>query len=148
MNPEAAYEKTWGKCARCGDSRPRAKLKDDGTCSDRCSKKRIVIVESPYAGDIEKNVAYARAALRDCILRGEVPLASHLLYTQPGVLRDEVPQERELGIQLGLEMRRVAEATVVYGDLGVSGGMKFGIADAEKHGRPVEHRTLEGWRQP
>ena len=40
---------------------------------------RRVIVESPYAGDIETNVAYARAALRDCLSRGEAPIASHLL---------------------------------------------------------------------
>lgn len=32
---------------------------------------RRVIVESPYAGDIEKNVTYARAAIRDCLSRGE-----------------------------------------------------------------------------
>jgi hypothetical protein len=45
---------------------------------------RRVIIESPYSGDVETNVAYARAALRDCLSRGEAPLASHLLYTQPG----------------------------------------------------------------
>jgi len=108
-------------------------------------RKRIVILESPYAGDIERNLAYARAALRDCVLRGEVPLASHLLYTQPGVLRDEVPEERALGISLGLELRRVAEATVVYTDRGISEGMRLGIADAEAHGRPVEFRRLDSW---
>ena len=32
---------------------------------------RLVILESPYAGDIERNVAYARACLRDSLLRGE-----------------------------------------------------------------------------
>src|SRR5690606_21487830 len=40
---------------------------------------RRVIVESPYAGDVETHVAYARAALRDCLSRGEAPIASHLL---------------------------------------------------------------------
>lgn len=52
---------------------------------------RLVIVESPYAGDIEANVAYARRCLRDSLARGEAPIASHLLYTQEGVLRDDVP---------------------------------------------------------
>ena len=41
---------------------------------------RRVIVESPYAGDVERNIAYVRAAMRDCLMRGEAPLASHLLY--------------------------------------------------------------------
>ena len=45
---------------------------------------RQVIFESPYAGNVEENVAYARAAVRDSLLRGELPIASHLLYTQPG----------------------------------------------------------------
>lgn len=45
---------------------------------------RRVIVESPYAGEVEANVTYARACVRDCVLRGEAPIASHLLFTQPG----------------------------------------------------------------
>ena len=40
-----------------------------------------VIVESPYAGDIDKNVRYVRACMRDCLLKGESPYASHALYT-------------------------------------------------------------------
>jgi len=73
---------------------------------------RLVIVESPYAAPtpegIERNVAYARAALADCLGRGEAPYASHLLYTQPGVLRDEVPEQRRLGIEVGLAWCDVA----------------------------------------
>ncbi|RJS13009.1 hypothetical protein DRW03_36280 [Corallococcus sp. H22C18031201] len=105
----------------------------------------IVIVESPYAGDIERNVAYARAALSDCLRRGEAPYASHLLYTQPGVLRDEVPEERNHGIEAGFEFRRVSQATVVYTDLGYSEGMKLGIRHAEALGHPIEYRSLPGW---
>lgn len=105
--------------------------------------KPVVIVESPYAGDVEKNLRYARAAVRDCILRGEVPLASHLLYTQEGVLDDNKPEERQLGIELGLAVRHIAERTVVYEDLGVSEGMHYGIADAKANNRPVEYRSLK-----
>jgi hypothetical protein len=39
---------------------------------------RRVILESPFAGDIEAYVAYARRCLRDCLARGEAPIASHL----------------------------------------------------------------------
>lgn len=49
---------------------------------------RRVIVESPYAGDIERNMRYLRACLADCLRRGEAPFASHAIYTQPGVLDD------------------------------------------------------------
>src|SRR5699024_10974542 len=90
---------------------------------------RRVIVESPYAATsarcVVKNEKYARAALRDCLQRGEAPWASHLLYTQPGVLDDSDPGERSLGIEAGLVWGGLADATVVYTDLGVSDGMKL-----------------------
>lgn len=101
-----------------------------------------VILESPFAGDVESNVAYARQCVRDCLLRGEAPIASHLLYTQPGVLDDNVPAERQHGIDAGLAWGSVAEATVVYTDRGISRGMEYGIANAERAGRPVEFRTI------
>lgn len=103
---------------------------------------RLVYLESPYAGDVEANVAYARACLRDSLARGEAPFASHLLYTQPGVLRDDVPAERRQGVAAGLAWRRAAAATVVYTDRGISPGMKLGIETAQAAGRPVEYRTL------
>ncbi len=101
-----------------------------------------VIVESPYAGDVELNVTYARACLHDCLLRGEAPIASHLLYTQPGVLDDTIPEERKLGIEAGLVWGILAEMSAVYTDLGFSNGMRFGIGRAETEGRPIEYRRL------
>ena len=103
---------------------------------------RRVILKSPYAGDIATNVDYARACLRDCLQRGEAPLASHLLYTQPDVLDNSIAEERELGIRAGLTWGEVAEVTVVYVDRGVSAGMKKGIAAAEAAGRTVEYRRI------
>ena len=105
---------------------------------------RLVILESPYAGDIEANVEYARAAVRDSLARGEAPIASHLLYTQPGILRDEVLAEREWGINAGLAWRKVAEATVVYTDRGITKGMEYGIAAAQAQGIPAFERSLAG----
>lgn len=109
-------------------------------------RMKRVIVESPYAGkDIQEtdyNVAYARLCLHDCLMRGEAPFASHLLYTQSGVLNDQIPEERQLGIAAGLEWGRLAEATVVYTDYGITPGMRQGIKRAEADGRPVEYRKL------
>jgi hypothetical protein len=102
-----------------------------------------VVVESPFAGDVTRNIRYARAALRDCLLRGETPYASHLLYTQVGVLDDQIPHERELGIKAGFAWRQTAEKTVVYIDFGISQGMQHGIDDAHGRGCPVEYRTIE-----
>ena len=105
---------------------------------------QLVLVESPYAGEVEENEAYARAAMRDCLQRGEAPLASHLLYTQPGVLDDRIAHDRELGIRAGLLWGEKADKTVVYVDRGMSQGMERGIESALKSGRPVEFRRMLG----
>jgi hypothetical protein len=101
---------------------------------------RLVIVESPYAGDVARNVAYAKSAVLDCLARGEAPYASHLFF--PGILDDANPKERALGIDAGLAWGKAAEATIVYEDLGISLGMAHGIARAVAEGRAVEYRLL------
>ena len=104
---------------------------------------------SAYKLLVNRNIRYARACMRDALLRGEAPYASHLLYTQEGVLDDQVPDERMLGINTGFAYRDAVELTAVYTDLWMSGGMKAGIADAEEKGRPVEYRELgSDWDKP
>ncbi len=106
----------------------------------------LVLVESPYFGSTDALVrvheTYARLCLHDCFMRGELPFASHLLYTQPGILNDRIPEERNLGIEAGLRWGQHAEKTVLYTDFGHSSGMEHGIKTAENLGRPVEKRTL------
>jgi hypothetical protein len=106
----------------------------------------IVIIESPYKGNnyenTERNMRYLRAAMRDCLLRGEAPFASHALYTQEGVLDDKIPEERAHGITAGFAFRQAATKTVVYDDLGISGGMQMGIDNAKQIGHTIEHRSL------
>lgn len=106
---------------------------------------RLVILESPYAGDIARNLAYVRAAMADCLARNESPYASHALLTQPGVLDDADPDERRKGIAAGLAWGDRADATVVYTDLGISRGMAEGIDRAKVARRPIEMRSLPGW---
>ena len=102
-----------------------------------------VILESPFAGNIDKNIAYARVCIRDCLKRGEAPIASHLLFTQPGILRDEVPDERALGMRAGLVWYEVPGIYgVVYDDLGVSRGMQAGIGAALKAGASCVQRKV------
>ena len=103
---------------------------------------RRVIVESPLAGDVSKHERYARRALADCLRRGEAPFASHLLYTQPGILNDLDARERAQGIDAGLAWGLVANATVVYVDHGISRGMKLGIERAQREGRTIEYRYI------
>lgn len=102
----------------------------------------LVILESPYAGDVGRNIAYAKACMRDCLFRGEAPYASHLLYTQDGITDDEIPEERSLGMRAGMAWGAKAAKTVVYIDHGISKGMEWGIEHANRIGRPVEYRQL------
>lgn len=105
-----------------------------------------VILESPYAGDTPElvaiNVAYARACIHDSLLRGEAPIASHLLYTQPGILDDTNPGERAIGIDAGHAWFRAAGAIVVYTDLGISSGMQLAIDRAAMLDTHVHYRSL------
>ena len=106
-----------------------------------------VVVESPYKGGFFtrlRNIGYARAALRDCIKRGEAPIASHLLLTQPGVLKDYVANERKTGIAAGHAWIPVAEAVVFYVDYGMSSGMYEASKVAWANNIPVEYRRLLG----
>src|SRR5215472_11519852 len=106
---------------------------------------RRVVLESPYGGDVERNKRYARACVRDCLQRGESAIASHLLYTQEGILDDAVPAERMLGIRAGWAWMPVADAVVVYTDLGTSDGMREGIRTAARLGCLIEYRSLKEW---
>jgi len=110
---------------------------------------RRVVIESPFSGKTPKieqeNIRYARLCVHDCLARGEAPYASHLFFTQPDVLDDDVPKERELGIAAGFAWGETAELVAVYTDRGISKGMEYGIERARKAGQTIENRTLPGY---
>jgi murein DD-endopeptidase MepM/ murein hydrolase activator NlpD len=103
---------------------------------------KLVVIESPYSGNVDRNVSYARSCLRDCLKNGEAPIASHLLYTQDGVLDDGIQKERELGIRAGFAWNKHAEYVVVYRDYGITPGMQRGIDFAKENNIPVIYRRL------
>jgi hypothetical protein len=105
-----------------------------------------VIVESPFAGAF-KNVTYSRECIRDCLNRGESPFASHLLYTQKGVLNDDLPDERQRGIDAAIGWLEVADYIAVYMDLGITVGMVYGITRAARLGKPVRLRWIRAGRE-
>lgn len=103
----------------------------------------LVIIESPYSGDVEKNIKYARECLLDSLRRGEAPYASHLLYTQ--VLDDTALDQRHQGMEAGFAWGTKADMVAVYTDLGISDGMRFGVKRALENGIPhIEYRTIYG----
>ncbi len=104
---------------------------------------KLVVIESPYAGDVEANLAYAKRCVLDCLRRGESPYASHLFFTQEGILDDLVPEERKLGIEAGFAWGRVADVVAFYIDLGWSRGMLAGYREAMSRGAVIEFRSIE-----
>lgn len=100
----------------------------------------IVVIESPYAGEVSKNKKYARAALADSLNRGEAPFASHLLYTQ--VLDDNLPPDRAQGISAGLAYHNICDKVVFYLDHGMSSGMVAAWQNAINLGIRIEARYL------
>jgi len=109
---------------------------------------RLVVLESPFKADsaeaFARNLAYREMCIRDCALRGDAPYASHKMMTD--ALDDSMPEQRALGISCGEAWLRVAEAVVIYVDLGVSAGMLQGINAARRLGKPLEERMIFGER--
>jgi hypothetical protein len=102
---------------------------------------KLAILESPYAGNVRRNVAYARRCLAELLREGYAPIASHLLY--PQVLDDVAPDERRLGIDAGLAWRKVADVSFFYAGMGWSRGMLEALALAKAESRPYVVRDGE-----
>jgi len=102
----------------------------------------LVIIESPYAGDIKRNIDYARACVKDSLLRGEAPIASHLLYTQENILDDNIEEERLIGIKAGLAWLKVCNKHVFYIDYGYSRGMLYAREFAIENNICMEERFI------
>lgn len=96
---------------------------------------KLVYIASPYAGDVKNNVAFAKAACRYAMEQGCTPVAVHLLY--PQFLNDLIPEERELGMQMGLRVLKACDELWMCGDR-VSQGMQAEYREAKTLGIPVK----------
>lgn len=105
---------------------------------------RRVVLESPFGQNPDLYTVYGRACVADALSRGDAPMAMHLLYTQPGILDDQIAAERAKGMEAGFAWYEVAEAVVVYRDFGISNGMQAGIDLGIGYGLPIEYRSLRG----
>ena len=88
----------------------------------------IVYICSPFAGDIEKNVAAARAYSRFAVEQGYIPIAPHLLF--PQFLNDTDQKERELGLFFGNAIMSKCSEVWVFGSH-ISSGMEAEIKRAK-----------------
>jgi hypothetical protein len=113
----------------------------DGTQAAR----RRVFVCSPYRGtpaEVEQNILVARAICRRAAEMGYAPFAPHLLYTQ---ITDEAsPEERELGILMGLAWMPCCDEVWSYPIGQTTPGMLRELAEARRLGKRIV-RLARGW---
>lgn len=103
-------------------------------------ENKLIYIASPYAGDVEKNVTFAKAACRYAMEQGCTPVAVHLLY--PQFLDDRNPQERAAGLAMGHQVLSVCDELWVCGNR-ISSGMETEIQEAKRMGIPVREVKKE-----
>ena len=82
---------------------------------------KFVYICSPYRGDIENNIRKAREYCKMAIKEDCMPICPHIYFTQ--FLDDNCPDDREKGMELGLDLLSCCEEIWVFGD-DVSDGMQ------------------------
>jgi len=103
--------------------------------------KKIYIC-SPLAGDVAGNIERARGYCRAAADSGVLPLAPHIYCIQ--FLDDAIPDERELGMEMGLELLGLCDEVWVHGST-ISTGMAWEIALAGELGIPIIY--MEGMKK-
>lgn len=87
----------------------------------------IVYICSPYAGNIEANIAAAQRYSRHAVDIGYIPIAPHLLF--PQFMNDTDPKEREMGLFFGNALMSKCSEVWVFGST-ISTGMEAEIKRA------------------
>lgn len=99
--------------------------------------KKIYLCSRYRSGDgrtVSDNITEALRGTKYALMHDAAPFAPHLLYTR--VLNDDIPEEREAGINAGLAFLAECDELWQWG-LSVSKGMACEIAYAKEHGIPV-----------
>lgn len=101
---------------------------------------KLIYMASPYAGDVEKNITFAKQACRYVMEQGHAFFAPHLLY--PQILDDTDPAERKIGLKLGLRMLVICDEIWVCSGR-ISPGMEAEIELAKQLGIPIRYVSEE-----
>lgn len=96
--------------------------------------KKLVYICSPLKGDLVVNMAKAVGYAKSASEESVIPLAPHTIFTQ--FLNDLIPEERERGLKLGVDLLKRCDEIWVYGNK-LSEGMKNEIVLAYGEGKPV-----------
>ena len=94
----------------------------------------LAFICSPYAGNIEHNVARARGYCRFAISKNRIPQAPHLLF--PQFMDDGDSDQRNLAIQMGLVLMHKCAEVWVFGER-ITEGMRIEIDTAKRRRIPI-----------
>ncbi|WP_457945433.1 DUF7768 domain-containing protein [Caproiciproducens sp. LBM24188] len=97
---------------------------------------KLVYICSPLHGDMEKNIEMANQYCASAARMDVVPLAPHTIFTK--YLNDNVPQQRERALAMGLALLSRCDELWVCGNV-ISPGMRGEIEYAKTHGIPIKH---------
>ena len=100
----------------------------------------IVYICSPFSGDVKENKKKARTYSRFAVKKGYLPITPHLLF--PQFLDDENPDEREIGLHMGLVLMTKCVEVWVFGEKR-SEGMKREIQKTKWRGKVVRYFTSD-----
>lgn len=99
---------------------------------------KLVYVCSPYRGNIEHNTLRARRYCYFVYKEGAIPFAPHLHNTQ--FLDEKIPEERESGLKLGLQLLRRCDELWLFGDK-LTEGMEAELYEAHKLKLTIKYFT-------
>ena len=97
--------------------------------------EKLIYICSPYKGNVVKNTKFAIECCKYAMPHG-IPFAPHLYFTQ--FLDDRNPEEREKGLEYGLQILEMCDEVWVFGEH-ISEGMGREIRTAEKLGKAVKY---------
>lgn len=97
---------------------------------------KMVYICSPLRGDLEGNIKKAVEYCTHAEARGVIPLAPHTIFTQ--FLNDTIPEQRQKGLKLGLELLKRCDELWVCGNV-ISQGMKDEIEEARQNNIPTRY---------
>ena len=99
---------------------------------------KLIFVCSPYRGNVEYNTSRAQGYCRFVQSKGYVPFAPHL--HNPQFLDEGIPDEREAGIKLGLQLLKRSDEMWLFGD-NLTDGMREELKMAQQIKIPVRYFT-------
>lgn len=107
---------------------------------ERRQRKKIVFICSPFAGDVEGNVMRARRYGRFAVSEKVIPIIPHLMY--PQFLEEGDPEERKLGMEMGLVLLSKCQELWVFGHH-LSSGMAEEVNKAKRWKIPIRYFTTD-----